>query len=259
MRTIARCCGGRATHARSWAIAVVAVLALPGAASRVPAARAGEKSAIAADTAGVALMEWAYESWTVPWVQVRGMTHILAPASHATLMALACETADLERDRLARHLSAEECEHRMAAIRADQDSALTFLLGLHTFDVPGADALARLDPRVTFALEDDRGRRWTPMEVIRGPAVPVTAGGQVKRIHYHPPWLRDGQHSYANEYALVNARPLTVAEHRLRFARRARRTGDLVVSSGTRWLRLRLASGTNEWIATWTFRPDERR
>ena len=62
-----------------------------------------------ADTSGVAQMQWAYDSWTVPWVQVRGIAPAVAPASHVTLMTLACETANLERDRLARHLSAEEC------------------------------------------------------------------------------------------------------------------------------------------------------
>lgn len=256
MRTMTTSRGGPRARARPWAIGVAAAVALLCAASRAPA---GEGSAIAADTAGIALMEWAYDSWTVPWVQVRGTTHLLAPASHATLLTLACETADLERDRLTRHLSAQECEHRMAAIRADQDSALNFGLALHVFDLPSADALARLDPRVTFSLEDDRGRRWVPMEVVRGPAVPVTAGGTVKRIHYHPPWLRGGQHVYAKEYELVNARPLTVGEHRLRFARRDSRTHLPVISGDTRWLRLRLASGTNEWVATWAFRPDERR
>jgi methionyl-tRNA formyltransferase len=43
----------------------------------------------APDSAGMAQMEWAYDSWTVPWVQVKGAAPALAPASHATLMVLA--------------------------------------------------------------------------------------------------------------------------------------------------------------------------
>ncbi len=173
-------CVRRATAARAL-LALAAAVLVPGVGT--PNAAPGLPEA-AADTSGLMLLQWAYDAWTVPWVHVRGPAPMLAPASHATLMVLACETANLERDRLARHLSAEECEHRMAAIRADQDTALIFRLDL---------------------------------------------------------------------------RSLTVAEHRLRFARRDARTGELVVSSATRWLRLRLASGGHEWVATWAFRTDEGR
>ncbi len=236
------------------ALLIVVIAAAPLAC--VPPAPAAESPG-APDTAGTALMEWAYDSWTVAWVQVRGTTPMFAPAAHATLMALACETADLERDRLARHLSAEECEHRMAAIRADQDTALIFRLDLRVFDYRDGDRVARLDPQMTIILEDDRGRRWRPVEVKRGPAVQIASGQKLKRIYYHPPWLHGSQHWYPDQYALTDGRSLTVAEHRLRFARHDPRTRESVLTRRTRWLRLRLAYRTSEWVATWTFRPDE--
>ena len=113
-------------------------LALTMCSSLVTPSRAAEQEPPSgvSDTSGVALMEWAYDSWTVPWVQVRGVAPALAPASHATLMSLACETANLERDRIARHLSVEECDHRMAAILADRDSALIFRLDLRIIRLP---------------------------------------------------------------------------------------------------------------------------
>ena len=206
------------------------------------------------DSAGMAQMEWAYDSWTVPWVQVKGTAPVLAPASHATLMVLACQTADLERDRLAQHLSREECEHRMEAIRAEQDSALSFRLELRVFSFPRSNELVRLDRLTTVTLEDDRGRLWTPVAIRRGPAVLAARGLKLERIYYHPPWLRGLQHFNPAQYDPGAGRDLTVAEHFVRFARRDKRSGDLVVSSRTRWLRVRLSSLGNEWVATWTFR-----
>jgi hypothetical protein len=212
------------------------------------------------DTGGMALVEWAYDSWTSPWVRVVGSAPMLAPASHATLMVLACASANLERDRLARHLSAEECEHRMAAIRADQDSALIFRLDLRTFSFPGSAGLARLDARTTLTLEDDRGGRWSPIEVRRGPAVLAATGGKLKRIYYyHPPWVRGGEHLAPYQYDVGAGRDLTIAEHLVRFARRDARSGEPIVSSRTRWLRLRLRAPGQEWVSTWTFRqPGDR-
>ena len=257
MRTDPRSLGVPGGWARTSAIAIAVAWALSCGAVLAP--RNGDTLGVAADTAGVRLVEWAYDRWTVPWVQVRGSKSVLAPASHATFMALACRTADLERDRLARHLSAEECEHRMAAIRADQDSALIFRLHLETLDLAGADALARLRPPTVLSLEDDRGRRSLPLEVVRGPAVLLTTGGEVRRTYYHPPWLRSDRHGDVDAYGVADAAPATVAQHSLRFARRDPAGGGLVASKGTRWLRLRLAVGANEWVATWAFRPEEWR
>jgi hypothetical protein len=212
------------------------------------------------DTSGMALVEWAYDSWTAPWVQVTGGSPMLAPASHATLMVLACASADLERDRLARHLSREECEHRMADIRADQDSALIFRLDLRTFSFPGSAGLARLDARTTLMLEDDRGGRWSPLEIRRGPAVLAARGGKLRRLYeYHPPWVRGGEHRGPYAYDAAPGRDLTIAEHFVRFARRDVRSRELVLSSRTRWLRLRLRAPGYEWVSTWTFRqPGDR-
>ena len=206
------------------------------------------------DTTGMALVEWAYDSWTAPWVQLAGSSAMLAPASHATLMVLACASADLERDRLARHLSREECEHRMGSIRADQDTALIFRLDLRTFSLPGSSGLARLDSRTTITLEDDRGRHWSPIEVRRGPAVLAATAGTIRRIYYHPPWLRGAQHLNPSPYDVSPGLDLTIAEHVIRFARRDPRSRELVVSSGTRWLRLRLSTPGYAWVSTWTFR-----
>lgn len=243
----------------------VVVLALLGSVmfliSGLSPARAGDADGEALpDTSGIALVEWAYDSWTAPWVQVEGGSPMLAPASHATLMVLACATANLERDRLARHLSSEECEHRMAVIRADQDSALIFRLDLRTFSFPGSAGLARLDARTTLSLEDDRGRRWSPIDVRRGPAVLAAMGGKLKRIYYyHPPWMRGGEHQSPYQYDVGPGRDLTIAEHLVRFARRDVRSGAPVVSSRTRWLRLRLRAPGHEWVSTWTFlQPGDR-
>ena len=224
---------------------------IPDSSGVVPAAAAAFP-----DTSGTGVIEWAYDSWTAPWVQVKGGTPALAAASHATFIALTCASAELERERLARHLSTEECEHRMAAIRADQDTALIFRLDLRVFDFPGAAGIARLDPRTTLVLEDDRGRSWRPLEVLRGPAVLAASGLKLRRVYYRPPWLRGTQLLFPDQYDPGAGRNLTVAEHRVRFARREPGTGDPVVSSTTRWIRMRLAAPGYEWVATWTFRPD---
>ncbi len=211
------------------------------------------------DTSGMALVQWVYDSWTVPWVQVVGATPMLAPSSHATLMVLACASANLERDRLARHLSREECEHRMGAIRADQDSALNFRLDLRVFSFAGSADLARLDPRTTLTLEDDRGRRWSPIDVRRGPVVVAATGAKLKRIYYQPPWLRGAPPLNPYQYEAGPGRDLTIAEHVVRFARRDPRSGEMVVSSRTQWLHLRLSMPGYEWVSTWTFRQSDDR
>jgi hypothetical protein len=212
------------------------------------------------DSSGSAVMQWSYDLWSAPWVQIAGGARVLAPASGATLMALECESADLERDRLARHLSAAECEHRMAAIRAGQDTSLLFRLDLRVIDFPGASGLARLGPGASIWLEDDRGRRWSPIETLRGPVVGLIRGERLRRLYdyYTPPWVRDTRSGDPPRYRYepYGGRPITIAEHRARFARRARLSLDPVVTSATGWLRLHLKYGSNEWVATWTFRPD---
>jgi hypothetical protein len=249
----AAACGGRPPFLGASVLALLGVALLVIAGPRH--ARAGVSGSEASpDTTGMALVEWVYDSWTVPWVQVAGASPMLAPASHATLMVLACASANLERDRLARHLSREECEHRMGAIRADQDTALIFRLDLRTFSFPGSAGLARLDTRTTLTLEDDRGRQWSPIDVRRGPAVPAATGGKLRRIYYHPPWLRGAQHLNPYQYDVGPGRDLTIAEHLVRFARHDSRSGEPVVSSRTRWLRLRLSAPGYAWVSTWTFR-----
>lgn len=209
-------------------------------------------SAAPPDTSGMAQMEWAYDTWTVPWVQVKGVSPVLAPSSHATLMVLDCASADLEQDRRARHLSRDECEHRMAAIRADLDTALIFRLDLRAFSVGPSAAVVRLSPQTTVTLEDDRGRSWSPIDVRPGPTATVATGLTLNRF-YQPPWLRGGGHQVGA------GRELTIAEHVVRFARRDSRFGEPLVSSGTRWLRLRMTTQGHEWIATWTFRTFDDR
>lgn len=228
-----------------------------------PAAPAGdslvsEGSPAVSDTAGAGLMEWEWDSWTVPWVQVYGGSRALAPSSHATLMVLGCRASALERDRRVRHLSAEECEHRMAAIRADQDTALVFRVDLRVLDLPGAKDLIALSQNLAITLEDDRGRRWPAKEIRRGPVLGVLSGQKVRRFYlYHPPWLRGSEHVTTDRFTLTGGRSLTLAEHWLRFARRDPLTGELVLDSSTRWLRLRLVQGRNAWVSTWSFRPEE--
>jgi len=262
MRRQLRARGDPEPYPRFLAVALILVTLIIVAIAFAPrswgsATRAADSPALE-DTTGSALLQWTYDSWTVPWVQVRGATPMLAPAAHATLMVLACESANLERDRLARHLSAAECEHRMAAIRADQDTALIFRLDMRVFDYQDANALARLDPRVTLTLEDDRGRSWRPIEIRRGPAVQIATGQKIVRAYYYPPWLRGSRDVYPRPWEVSQGRALIVAEHRARFARRDNRTGQPALSRDTRWLRIRLSMGRNEWVATWPFREDER-
>ena len=211
-----------------------------------------------ADTLGSALVEWAYDRWTVPWVQVQGPYDVLMARSYATLQVLACANADLEKERLVRHLSREECEHRMAAFRADQDSSLVFSVHLSTFAVPGARELLELDPSVRLALEDDIGRRWDPISLRRGPRVPTEVGMQLRRV-YEPPWIRNGRGSFSRGFEVKTGREANLAEHRVGFSRRDPVTGDPVLAGSLHWLRLRMSQGQNEWVATWTFRspPDE--
>ncbi len=241
--------------------ALVFLLAFSSSAGALISPAAGDPSATPLspeDTLGTSLMQWTYDTWTVPWVALRGPSAVLAPASNVTFMVLACETTTLERDRLARHLSAEECEHRMAVIRADQDTALVFRLDLRVFDFPGSTALVRLDPAVTFTLEDDRGRRARLVRTERGPVLGYAAAEKVKRIYaYHPPWVRGIEHLGAQQYDVSWGRSLTVVEHRVRFDRRDPKTGDPLLDAGTRWLRLRISFGRYEWVATWPFRSDQ--
>lgn len=183
---------------------------------------------------------------------------MLAPASSAILMVLECESADLERDRLARHLSSEECEHRMAAIQAGQDTSLLFRLDLHVIDLPGAPTLTRLGPGVSIWVEDDRGRVWYPIETLRGPVVDVVRGERLRRVndYYAPPWVRDGRLGHPSGYNPYGGRPITIAEHRARFAKRDIRSMDPRITRSTRWIRLHLKYGWSEWVATWAFRSD---
>jgi hypothetical protein len=206
-----------------------------------------------ADTLGSALVEWAYDRWTVPWVQVQGPYGILTARSYATIQVLACAHADLERERLVRHLSAEECEHRMAAFRADQDTSLVFSLHLATFDVPGARELLQLDPSVRLALEDDTGRRWAQVSVKRGAMVPTEVDLRLRRT-YDPPWVRNGRGEISHGFEVRSGKQANLVEHLVRFARRDPVTGDRVLGRDLRWLRLRISRGSNEWVATWVFR-----
>ena len=220
-------------------------------------AAAGQDLASSApDTAGMAQKEWVYDSWTVPWTQVRGTGRILAPSSHATLMTLGCETAHLERDRLARHLSAEECEHRMASIRTDQDSALTIRIDLRVLGFDGTDPLARLRPGVTFQLETDRGGPWQPVAIARGPVIQLETGRKPRRIHYYydPLWVRSSGPPHPAQNVLTEGRSVTVGEHRLRFERRDPPSQQLVIGPEVRWMRLRMRYVGHEWVATWAFR-----
>ena len=239
------------------AIAFAALVAY-GEADRALGSAFRADSSFVADTSGTAFVQWSFDRWSAPWVQVSGAAHVLDPTSGATLMALECETAELERERLTRHLSAAECEHRMAAIRAGQDTSLYFQLDLHVIEFPGASGLARLGPTTSVWLEDDRGRQRYPVETLRGPVVDVIRGERLRRVYgyYSPPWIRDPSSRHPYRYEPSGGRPVTVAEHRARFARRDRWSPDPVVTRSTRWLTLHLKYGSYEWVATWTFRPD---
>lgn len=260
MRPIPRARGGpdaRSGRAGPMASALlIALMITTGALSSPAAGTPGADAPSPEDTLGTALTQWTYDSWTVPWVRVRGASALLAPASNVTFMVLACETTNLERDRLVRHLSAQECEHRMAAIRADQDTALIFRLDLRVFDFPGAMGLIALDPTVNFTLEDDRGRRARVLGTERGPVLGYATAQKLKRVYgYHPPWVRGSEQANPSQYDVSWGRSLTLAEHRVRFARYDERTGQPLLDAATRWLRLRLSYGRYEWVATWPFRP----
>ncbi len=210
-----------------------------------------------ADTAGTAFMQWTYDTWTVPWVQVAGRK-LLDPGSYATLVTLACETTTLERDRLARHLSPEECEHRMAAIRADQDTALIFRVHLRILDRSGASELVRLGPNVRAALEDDLGWKWSPPDIRRGAVLGMATSQKVTRVFmYHPQWMRGSEFIHPDQYRTGDRRELTAVEYWIRFPRRDPESGDRILTRHTRWLRLRLSDGKNEWVATWPFLAEE--
>ena len=153
---------GRMRRQRSrWiGLAAASILTATNAMAQAPVQVAPAKSAAVTDTSGTGGMQWSFDRGSVPWVQRSGSTEVLSPGSSATLMTLECESADLERDRLGRHLSADECEHRMAAIRVGQDTSLLFRLDLRVIDFQGALGLTRLGPGASIWLEDDRGRRW---------------------------------------------------------------------------------------------------
>jgi hypothetical protein len=240
---------------------LVAVAALPVSNAAVPEPVPGSSAATSAyDSSATAVMQWSYDRWSAPWVQVSGRTHVLGSSSSATLMALECESADLERERLARHLSAAECEHRMAAIRAGQDTSLSFQLDLRVIDFPEASGLARLATGTSIWLEDDLGRRWSPIEMLRGPALSMVRGARLRRVHdfYSPPWVRDTRsvHPYRDFHVPYGGRPTSIGVHRARFAKQDRQTMSPVITRSTRWLRLHLKNGAYEWVATWAFRPD---
>ena len=249
---------------RQWTIlarwVAVAAVAAGNAAAQEPVPGASADSSASSDTSGNAVMQWSYDPWSAPWVQISGGTHVLVPASSATLMTLGCESADLDRERLARHSSAAECEHRMAAVRAGQDSSLSFRLDLRVIDSPEASGLARLAAGTSIWLEDDLGRRWSPIETQRGPALSLVRGARLRRVHdlYSPPWVRDTRS--VPPYRVFNVpyggRPITIAGHRARFARQDRESMSPVITRSTRWLRLHLEYGSYEWVATWAFRPD---
>ena len=241
-----------------WIVLAVVAVITPCAVAQEPMRGSSVNSSTPSDTSGTGLMQWSYDRWSVPWVQVLGAVHALAPASNATLMVLECESADLERDRLARHLSAEECEHRMATIRAGQDTSLSFRLDLRVIDFPGVSGLTRLGPGTSVWLEDDRGQAWYPIATLRGPVLDVVRGERLQRVYdyYAPPWVRDTRSGHPYRYEPYGGRAITIAEHRARFERRDRQSTNPVISRSTRWLRLHLKYGSFEWVATWAFRPD---
>ena len=243
---------------RLWTVVAAVAVAARCTAAEGPSRATSTNASTPSDTSGTELMQWSYDRWSVPWVQVSGGSPVLAPASSATLMVLECESAVLERDRLARHLSSEECEHRMAAIQAGQDTSLLFRLDLRVIDFPGASGLARLGLSASVWLEDDRGRVWYPIEMLRGPVVDVVRGERLRRVndYYAPPWVRDARPGHPARYEPYGGRPITIAEHRARFEKRNRRSMDPTIGRATRWIRLHLKYGSYEWVATWAFRPD---
>ncbi len=95
----------------------------------------------------------------------------MVPSAHATLIVLGCAMAELERDRLARHLDPQECEHRMAAIRADQDTALIFSVDLEVVESPVSLPLGPpgtgSDPSPRGRALSYRGSEWVAMWPFR--------------------------------------------------------------------------------------------
>ena len=211
----------------------------------------------AGDTTGSALIEWSYDTWTVPWVQVREGSQRLDPASHGTLMTVACENSILERDRKVRHMSPEYCEHRMAEIRTDHDTALVIRLELRVIGRKGASEPAHLGSRTTATLEADDGWRWAPVDLGHGLSLGTATSGETRRISiYRPQWMRGSEVTRGAQGA---AERCPATEYWIRFPRRDPKTGRQLLTPATRWLRLRLASSEDEWVATWPFIPDEVR
>ena len=244
---------------RQWAV-LAAVAAMTATSVMAQESVRGDSPTTASDTSGAGVMQWSYDRWSVPWVQVLGSAQVLSPTSSATFMALECESADLERDRLARHLSAAECEHRMATIRAGQDTSLLFKLDLRVLEFAGVAGLGRLGPGTSIWLTDDRGRVWQPIETLRGPVVDVIRGERLRRVsdYYAPPWVRDVRSGRSYRYEQYGGRPITIAEHRARFTKQDRRSLAPAITRDTQWIRLHLKYGSYEWVATWAFRPDSK-
>ncbi len=207
----------------------------------------------AEDTTGAALIEWSYDTWTVPWVQAGGGSKRLDPASHATLMSIACENSLLERDRKVRHMSPEDCEHHMAKVRADHDTALVFRVALRVLGRAGASKPVWLGSRTTAVLEAADGWRWSPVDLKRGLRLGMATRGESRSISlYRPHWMRGGVGG-------GRGTDLDEVEYWVRFPRRDPAGGQRMLTRETRWLRLRLSDGDNQWVATWPFLPDEVR
>jgi hypothetical protein len=189
--------------------------------------------AAAPDKTGAGPVEWASDPWTWPWVQVAGSTLLLSPRSYATLEVLPSAAEDLERERAARDLVAE------------QDTVLVVQLHVRVLDAPGAEGLAWLSPDVEVTLQDDLGRRWTPVQVNRGPVVP--AGVKPPRFLDDLGWLR-------GPVDVIKGKELMVGEHRLRFVRRDKAMGGPAIHARTKWFLLRVSYAGNEWVSNCVFR-----
>lgn len=203
--------------------------AILGAVLGTPAA----STAATPDTTGAGLVEWGADPWTWPWVQVAGSTLVLSPRSYATFEVLPSPATDPERDRATQDLVAE------------QDTALVVQLHVRVLDAPGASDLAWLSPDVDVTLEDDLGRRWTPVQVNRGPVVP--AGLKPPRFLDDLGWMR-------GPVDFFKGKELLVGEHRLRFLRRDKSMGGPTIHARTRLFSLKVSYAGNEWLSTWVFR-----